>query len=73
MPLSEDGIISKESDGSFNEDYCKWCYADGAFTYDSKERLIDFLISHMPNPENDSDEVRRSRYNQYLSQLKHWK
>ena len=73
MPLSEDGIISKESDGSFNEDYCKWCYADGAFTYDSKERLIDFLISHMPNPENVSDEVRRGRYDQYLSQLKHWK
>lgn len=73
MPLSEDGIISKESDGSFNEDYCKWCYADGAFTYDSKERLIDFLISHMPNPENVSDEVHRGRYDQYLSQLKHWK
>ncbi|MBQ6371623.1 MAG: helix-turn-helix domain-containing protein, partial [Oscillospiraceae bacterium] len=36
MPLSEDGMISREKDGSFNEDYCKWCYADGSFAYDSK-------------------------------------
>ena len=27
MPL-EDSNISKEKDGFFNEDYCKWCYAD---------------------------------------------
>ena len=27
MPL-EDGIISRESDGSLNEDYCKLCYSD---------------------------------------------
>ena len=26
MPLSEDNMISREKDGSFNEDYCKWCY-----------------------------------------------
>ena len=30
MPL-EDGITSREPDGSYNEDYCKWCYAEGAF------------------------------------------
>ena len=73
MPLTEDGMISKEPDGSFNEDYCKWCYADGAFVYVSKDDLIDFLILHMPNPENAPEEVRRSQYGQYLSQLKHWK
>lgn len=28
MPLNEDDLISRESDGSYNEDYCKWCYAD---------------------------------------------
>jgi transcriptional regulator with XRE-family HTH domain len=31
MPLNEDGMISKEPDGSFNEEYCKWCYTDGEF------------------------------------------
>ena len=73
MPLSEDGFISRETDGSFNEDYCKWCYSDGAFSYKSKDALLDFLMGHMPNPENLSDEARRSSYDGYLSGLKHWK
>jgi len=72
MPLDEDSMVSREPDGSFNEDYCKWCYTDGVFAYESKDSLIDFLISHMPNPENAPEEARRSQYNQYLSQLKHW-
>ena len=73
MPLSEDSMISREPDGSYNEKYCKWCYTDGAFAYESKDALIGFLISHMPNPENAPEEVRRSQYDLYLSQLKHWK
>ena len=73
MPLNEDGMISKEQDGSFNEEYCKWCYADGKFVYKSKDALLDFLLSHMPNPEQTSDEDRRVQFNGFLSQLKHWK
>ena len=73
MPLNEDSMISKEADGSFNEDYCKWCYNEGRFAYDSKDSLLDFLISHMPNPENLPDDQRRVQYDGYLSQLKHWK
>lgn len=73
MPLSEDGMISKEPDGSFNEDYCTWCYADGKYAYRTKESLIDFLLEHMPNPENLPSDERRSRYDGYLSQLKHWR
>lgn len=33
MPLKE-ADISREKDGSFNERYCSWCYADGDFTMD---------------------------------------
>ena len=72
MPLSEDGMISREQDGSFNEDYCKWCYTDGRFAYESMDSLLEFLIGHMPNPENLSDTQRREQYSSYLSQLKHW-
>lgn len=73
MPMNEDGVLSRETDGSYNEDYCKWCYADGAFAYGSKASLLDFLVGHMPNPENLSDEERRAQFDAYLSQLKRWK
>lgn len=46
MPL-EDTSISKELDGAFNEEYCKWCYADGKFVYTNLEELLDFLEGHM--------------------------
>ena len=73
MPLSEDGQISREPDGSFNEDYCTWCYTDGKFTYSSKDDLLDFLVGHMPNPEGLPDGERRRQYDSHLSRLSHWK
>ena len=72
MPLTEDEMISREPDGVFNDDYCKWCYTDGAFVYSDKSALIDFMLGHMPNPENTPDEERRAQFDGYLSQLKHW-
>ena len=72
MPL-EDGITSREPDGSYNEDYCKWCYAEGSFAYQSKDALLDFLLAHMPNSENIGEAERRAQYDAHLSQLKHWK
>ncbi len=72
MPL-DDLTISKEIDGEFNEDYCKWCYADGQFAYRTKEDLIEYLLCHMPNTDNLQEEERRVQFDCYLSQLKHWK
>jgi len=72
MPLGEDGMISREPDGSFNEDYCKWCYADGKFVYTSKDALLDFLVAHMPNPDGLPENERRQACDGYLSALKHW-
>ena len=37
MTLSDE-TTSKETDGGFNEDYCKWCYTDGEFTLDYWQR-----------------------------------
>lgn len=73
MLLSEDSMISKESDENFNEDYCKWCYADGNFAYKTKESLLDYLVSHIPNPENQTEAERRTVFDAQLSQLKHWR
>ena len=73
MPLNEDSMISRERDNSFNEDYCKWCYADGEFLYTTKESLIDFMMQHIPNPQNQSESERRQFFESQLSNLKHWK
>lgn len=71
MPL-DDSSISKEPDGSFNEEYCKWCYADGKFAYTSLKVLTDFLVEHMSN-ENFPPEQARTYFEQHLVQLNYWK
>ena len=40
MPL-EDCTTSREADGNFNEEYCKWCYADGSYTLDIWKRYAE--------------------------------
>ena len=72
MPLTDDGVISREPDGAFNESYCKWCYADGQFAYTDLTQLIDFLASHMSN-ENCPPEQVRAYLETHLPQLEHWK
>ena len=71
MPL-EDSILSREPDGTFNEDYCKWCYTDGAFTYTSQEQLIAFCAEHMASDAFPKEQVR-AHMQALLPQLKHWK
>ena len=67
----DDSSISKETDGAFNEDYCKWCYADGKFVYASLEELTDFLVGHMSN-EKWPPEQARAYFQEQLPKLKHW-
>ncbi len=70
MPL-DDASISREPDGSFNEDYCKWCYTDGSFVYSSMEELLDFLVDHMSNQEFPPEKAREY-FSQQLPRLAHW-
>ncbi len=44
MPLNEDAFISREKDGSYNEDYCKWCYAEGSLYISQESSLLDYLV-----------------------------
>lgn len=71
MPL-EDSTISKETNGDFNEEYCKWCYSDGEFKYASKEQLIDFCVEHMATEEWPAQQVR-AHMEAVVPNLKHWK
>ena len=71
MPL-EDAIIGRNKDGSPNEDYCKWCYADGTYTYSNMDDLIDVCVKHMAG-ENFSEEQARAYLKQTLPTLDYWK
>ena len=72
MPITEDDIISREPDGSFNEDYCKWCYADGSYTYSDMDDLIDVCVGHMTNQKFSEDQAR-AYMKQLLPTLDYWK
>lgn len=71
MPLDDDSV-SKEIDGTFNEEYCKWCYDKGEFIYTSLEELIDFLVEHSANGQWTKEEARRY-FESALPQLNHWR
>ena len=71
MPL-DDSTISNETDGEFNEDYCKWCYTDGEFKYKSVEQLIDFCTEHMASDSWPAEQVR-AHMEAVVPNLKHWK
>ena len=71
MPL-DDGTTSREPDGAFNEEYCKWCYTDGTFVYTDLGELVDFLVGHTAN-ENWPAESARKFYEEQLPKLNHWK
>lgn len=72
MPLEDDSIIGHNHDGTFNEDYCKWCYADGTYTYNDMDDLIEVCIKNMAN-EQFTDEQARSYLKEILPKLDYWK
>ncbi|MDO4482291.1 MAG: zinc ribbon domain-containing protein [Bacillota bacterium] len=71
MPL-QDEVMSKETNGEFNEDYCKWCYSGGEFKYTSKEQLIEFCVENMATEEWPAKQVR-AHMEAVVPGLKHWK
>lgn len=72
MPLEDDSIIGHNNDGTLNEDYCKWCYSDGTYTYNDMNDLIDVCVKNMVN-ENFTEEQARSYMKNLLPQLDYWK
>ncbi len=76
MPL-EDEIIGRNQDGTLNENYCKWCYADGTYTYSDMDELIDVCVKHMVSDQFTGEsltvEQARAYMKQKLPQLDYWK
>ena len=71
MPL-EDAIIGREKDGTPNENYCKWCYADGTYTYSDMDDLINVCVQHMVG-DSFTEEQARAYMKDLLPKLDYWK
>ena len=78
MPLENKEIMGTASDGSINEDYCIYCYKDGAFTEDvTMEEMIDISLKHMKElyadkPDFDEKEAL-AMMQEFFPELKRWK
>ena len=70
MPL-EEPMFSREKDGTVNAQYCKWCYADGAFMYHNLDDLIEVCVRNMTTNEHPAEEVR-AYLQETLPQLDYW-
>ena len=68
-------LYGTEADGSKSEDYCKYCYENGAFTTaDSMEEMIEFCVPHMAGGNSGmTEEEARSMMKAFFPTLKRWK
>ena len=71
MPIDDDSILGRDKDGTLNEEYCKWCYADGTYTYNNMDELIDVCVKNMVN-ENFTEEQARTYLKEMLPKLDYW-
>lgn len=48
MPLEKEEVIATHKDGSKNNDYCIYCYKDGAFAQETTmDEMIKSSLEHM--------------------------
>ena len=71
MPM-DDGMIGRDKDGTLNEDYCQWCYADGTYTYSDMDNLIDVCVPHMV-AQGFTEEQARTYMKEKLPTLDYWR
>ena len=77
MPLTED-ILGTNADGSKNEEYCIYCYKDGAFTGDyTMEQMADFCAQFVDDyNKHTGKSLSREEYKnellKFFPMLKRW-
>lgn len=78
MPLHDKALLATEKDQSLNEDYCIYCYKDGAFTQDiSMDEMIDHCVQYLEEFNRDSEqkftkEEAIAQMRQFFPSLKRW-
>ncbi|MBP5479153.1 MAG: zinc ribbon domain-containing protein, partial [Bacteroidaceae bacterium] len=77
MPLTDD-ILGTNADGSKNEEYCIYCYKDGAFTGDyTMEEMADFCAQFVDDyNKHTGKSLSREEYKnellKFFPMLKRW-
>lgn len=76
MPMGDtDEMYGTNSDGTKNDDYCKYCYMGGKFTADiSMAEMIEICVPHMVSANSGMSEAQaRKMMREYFPKLKRWK
>ena len=78
MPLDKEEVIGTNKDGSKNQDYCVYCYKDGAFTVDvTMDEMIDISLNHMRELFKDdtsfNEQEALDKMKSFFPKLKRWK
>ena len=75
MPLTKTEDFGTEKDGKLSEDYCVYCYKDGAFTADcTMEEMIEICVPPMvQSNQGMTPEQAREMMRQFFPHLKRWK
>ncbi|MGN0533849.1 MAG: zinc ribbon domain-containing protein [Eubacterium sp.] len=73
MPITANEQLGTNSDGSINNDYCKYCYENGEFIDKvSMEEYIDMCSQYGEQAGMTNDEMRKL-CTQLFPTLKRWK
>jgi len=76
MPLDEEKLYGKNADNSKNEEYCCYCFPNGAFSNpnESLEEMIESCVPHVVEAGVVSDaDTARKMLQEHLPTLKRWK
>ena len=77
MPLDKEEVIGTNKDGSKNQDYCVYCYKDGAFTVDvTMDEMIEISLNHMRELFKDdpsfNEQEALDKMKSFFPKLKRW-
>ena len=77
MPLENEGVIGTDKNGNKNNDYCVYCYKDGAYLQDvSMEEMIGISLKHMKEIFKDDPDFNEQdaldNMNSFFPNLKRW-
>jgi radical SAM superfamily enzyme len=79
MPLEDDELKGTNKDGSISDDYCVYCFVNGAFTREmTMEEMIQSNIEHLDEWEESTGiqmtkEEAVLELREFLPTLKRWK